>query len=540
MGYRDGGGLTRRARQLAPLVALAGAAAAGAAAVWRQRHRPTPVDPEASLAGPPRARASLTAGRGEGADGPGAPVAALVAALAPALEPSADADPAPAAPPEPTAGRPPLVRRGADDPASAGDAEVDRAGEWAADRIDPPGITAVAQEGAPSGNGDGAPDDGPASPPPGPVPRPTEESPDRPPDDPAPRRVEGRFEPTPPAPHPTDGATDDRQPAAAPPPPTTVPADAARAPTPPDPALTDGPSAPSPAVAAPVTAGAAPAPDASRRRRGGVSRHLAGLRRNRVRLLAGLVVVGLGIGASAGLARVGGDEPASAPGITAPEPTEPPPVTTTTTRPALAADEAFATAAERLSRGGTFRYEGTARATDVSFVRPMMWLSVESSVTGEVELATGRLHEVAVGAGGRASETVTEGTWVWGRRAPEAASLGDVPFALVPEVSDPDRLIGRGLVMLPTWLAAAIQPVELEPSAAGHPQYQATVPADVVGEVERGIDAEDLLAVVVLDDDGTPVRVELTTATSDRLHMVLELTAVGEPVTITPPAPPPA
>jgi hypothetical protein len=62
----------------------------------------------------------------------------------------------------------------------------------------------------------------------------------------------------------------------------------------------------------------------------------------------------------------------------------------------------------------------------------------------------------------------------------------------------------------------------------------------VVGEVERGIDAEDLLAVVVLDDDGTPVRVELTTATSDRLHMVLELTAVGEPVTITPPAPPPA
>lgn len=271
-----------------------------------------------------------------------------------------------------------------------------------------------------------------------------------------------------------------------------------------------------------------------------MSRHLAGLRRNRVRLLAGLVVVGLGIGASAGLAGVGGDEPASAPATTAPEPTVPPSTTTTTTRPALRADDAFATAAERLSTGGTFRYQGSARATDVSFARPMMWLSVESTVSGEVELATGRLHEVAVAAGGRASETITEGTVVWGRRAPLAASLTEVPYALVPELSDSDILTGRGLVMLPTWLAAATAPVELEPSDAGLAQYQATVPADVVGEVERGIEAEDLLAVVVLDDDGTPVRVELTTTTSDRLHLVLELTGVGAPVTITPPVAPPA
>ena len=119
---------------------------------------------------------------------------------------------------------------------------------------------------------------------------------------------------------------------------------------------------------------------------------------------------------------------------------------------------------------------------------------------------------------------------MWGRRADQAASLGDVPFALVPELSDTELLAGRGLVMLPTWLAAATAPVELEPSADGLPQYQATVPADVVGEVERGIEAEDLLAVVVLDDDGTPVRVELTSATSDRLHLVLDLTGVGEPV----------
>jgi len=541
MGYQDGGGLARRARRLAPLAALAGAAAVGAAAAWRQHRRPTPVDPEASLAGPPRAHASVAAGRREVADGPGAPVAALVAALAPALEPSADADPAPAAPPEPTAGRPPLVRRGADGTASAAEAEADCTDEATADRAEPTGITAVAREVAPSGNGDGAPDDRPAPGPTVPVPRPSEESPDRPPADPAPWRVERRVEPAPPASLPIEGSADDGQLAAAHPPPTATPAAAARAPSPdPAPPPAAAPSAPSPAVAGSGTTDAASAPDASRRRRDGGSRQLAGLRRHRVRLLAGLVFVGLGVGASVGLAGVGGDEPASAPGTTAPEPTEPPTATTTTTRPALTADEAFATAAERLSRGGTFRYEGSARATDVSDVRPMMWLSVESLITGEVELATGRLHEVAVGVGGRASETVTEGTVVWGRRAPEAESLGDVPFALVPELSDPDRLTGRGLVMLPTWLAAATAPVELEPSAGGLPRYQATVPADVVGEVERGIDAEDLLAVVVLDEDGTPVRVELTTETSDRLHLVLELTGVGAPVTITPPAPPPA
>ena len=580
MGYQDGGGLARRARQLAPLAALAGAAAAGAAAAWRQRRRPAPVDPEASLAGPPRAPASVATDRREVADGPGAPVAALVAALAPALEPSADAEPAPAAPPEPTAGRPPLVRRGADGTAVAvavavdaeAEAEADRTGEAITRPIDPPAVAAVVPEGAASGNGAGAPDHGAAPRPPGPVPGPpvpgpTRESPDPPPAGPAPWRVERRFEPAPPPPHPSEGPADAAPPAAAPPPadqppwrverrfepapppphPSEGPADAAPPAVGPPPATAapaaaaraPSPPVPEPAAAPPAPAPAAAAPDVRRVRRGGVPRHFSGLRRHRVRLLAGLIVVGLGIGASAALAGVGGDEPASAPATTSPEPTEPPPATTTTTRPALGADEAFAAAAERLSTGGSFRYEGSARATDVSFVRPMMWLAVQSSVTGEVELATGRLHEVAVAAGGRASETIAEGTTVWGRRADQAAALGDVPFALVPELSDSELLAGRGLVMLPTWLAAATAPVELEPSADGLPQYQATVPADVVGEVERGIEAEDLLAVVVLDDDGNPVRVELTSATSDRLHLVLDLTGVGEPVTITPPAAPP-
>ena len=274
-----------------------------------------------------------------------------------------------------------------------------------------------------------------------------------------------------------------------------------------------------------------------------MARQLAGVRRHRARLVAGLAVVALGVGASAVLAGVGGeDEPRSGEAVTAPGPTDAtePPATTSTTRPLVTADEAFAVAAERLSTAGTFSYRGSARATDVSLVRPMMWLAVESSVTGEVELATGRLHEVAVAADGRGSETVTQGPAVWGRRASLTASLDAEPYALVPELSDPDRLGGRGLVMLPTWLAAATGPVEVETMPGEPTQYQATVPADVVGEVERGIEAEDLLALLTVDRDGTPLRIELTTAGSDRLHLVLELTGVGDPVTIAPPAPPPA
>ena len=277
-----------------------------------------------------------------------------------------------------------------------------------------------------------------------------------------------------------------------------------------------------------------------------MSRQLAGVRRHRVRLVAGLAVVGLGVGASAVLAGVGGeDEPRSGDAITAPAPTDAsdatePPATTSTTRPRVTADAAFDLAAERLSTAGTFSYRGSARATDVSLVRPMMWLAVQSSVTGEVELASGRLHEVAVGADGRGSETVTQGTVVWGRRASRAASLDAEPYALVPELSDPDRPGGRGLVMLPTWLAAATETVEVDTTPGEPTQYQATVPADVVGEVERGIEAEDLVALLTVDGDGTPVRIELTTAASDRLHLVLELTGIGEPVAIAPPAPPAA
>ena len=171
----------------------------------------------------------------------------------------------------------------------------------------------------------------------------------------------------------------------------------------------------------------------------------------------------------------------------------------------------------------------------------MMWLAVQSSVTGEVELASGRLHEVAVGADGRGSETVTQGTVVWGRRASRAASLDAEPYALVPELSDPDRPGGRGLVMLPTWLAAATEAVEVDTTPGEPTQYQATVPADVVGEVERGIEPpRTSWRCSPSTATARPFAIELDDRGQRPPALVLELTAIGEPVAIAPPAPPAA
>ena len=44
--------------------------------------------------------------------------------------------------------------------------------------------------------------------------------------------------------------------------------------------------------------------------------------------------------------------------------------------------------------------------------------------------------------------------------------------------------------------------------------------------------------MLTVDDDVTPRRVELTTASTDHLRVVLDLTAHGAPVVIVPPAAP--
>ena len=271
------------------------------------------------------------------------------------------------------------------------------------------------------------------------------------------------------------------------------------------------------------------------------------MRRHRVRLVAGLVVVALGIGASTALAGIEDDDPdtstqsasssddgssSRSTGSSAGEP-----ATTVTVRP-VAADDAFAVVAERLTAAGTFRFQGEARATDVSAARPMMWLAVEATVRGEVDLAAGRVHEVAEADGGRVSETIVDGTAVWGRRADDTPTAAGLPYGLVPELSRPgDGPAVRGFAQLPGWLAAATGGVEIEPAPEGR-RFQATVPAAVFGPVERGRPAEDIVVVVTVDDDVTPRRVELATASSDHLRVVLDLTAHGAPVVIVPPAAP--
>ncbi len=153
------------------------------------------------------------------------------------------------------------------------------------------------------------------------------------------------------------------------------------------------------------------------------------------------------------------------------------PSTTTTTRPPTPA-EAFASAARRLEEAGTFAYRGTANASDVSAVRPSLWLAFETTVDGQAQLGTGRLHEVAVAANGKATETVADGTVVWGRSADHRDALGERGFQRIPALSTPEPAT-KGVTNLPRWLAAAVAPAEAGVDPQGRRSYAATIPAAV-------------------------------------------------------------
>lgn len=208
--------------------------------------------------------------------------------------------------------------------------------------------------------------------------------------------------------------------------------------------------------------------------------------------------------------------------------------TTTTTAP-VPTDLVLADAADRLVAAGSFRYSGTIDATDVSRARPMLWLTVRTTVTGEVSTALGRSHEVATADDGRLSETVTAGPEVWGRRADGPEELAAEPFERVWALSGGDPAT-RGLALLPTWLAAAVDPVELAPDVLGRRQVQATLPAEVLGVVDRTSAPVDATLLLVLDEDGDPARVEITSTTEEPwFHVAVDLTGLGDPVAIEPP-----
>jgi len=214
--------------------------------------------------------------------------------------------------------------------------------------------------------------------------------------------------------------------------------------------------------------------------------------------------------------------------------------TTTTQSPtstvdALTADEAFAQAAARLEAAGSFTYTGTSQATDVSLVRPGLWLGVRLSVAGEVDLAAGRLHETATDGDGRAAETATDGTTVWGRLGSSPTALGDQSYQTIGEQSaDVPRRVGA--MLLPTWLAASVDRQALPVDATGRRSFRATVPAALVGEVQDGRAAVPVDLVLVLDDAGDPVHVEAATAPDGpALRLVFDLTQLGQPVAVSVP-----
>ncbi|HEX6417553.1 MAG TPA: hypothetical protein VFZ77_03625, partial [Acidimicrobiales bacterium] len=181
--------------------------------------------------------------------------------------------------------------------------------------------------------------------------------------------------------------------------------------------------------------------------------------------MAGAAAVAL---VTAGVAVVaGGGDPGAGEADTATTASAAP--STTTTLPAVTAEQAFPLAAQRLTEAGSFSYSGSVSATDVSHVRPMLWLAVSSTVDGQVATASHRLHEVAVAADGAAAETIAVGDAVWGRRAPARDALDGLAYDPVPGLSGPGSVGGdpalvppaRGAALLPAWLRAAAGPAEI-------------------------------------------------------------------------------
>jgi hypothetical protein len=253
-------------------------------------------------------------------------------------------------------------------------------------------------------------------------------------------------------------------------------------------------------------------------------------------VLVALVAVAVLGGGALVVAGSGGTGPRAATSDAREEPAPTAPrATSTTVAPPRSAD-AFGLAASHLEAAGSFAYRGTASASDVSAVRPSLWVAVDTTVDGQVELATGRLHEIAVAPSGQATETVTDGTDVWGRRAATAEALAGRGYEWIPSLSTAEPAT-KGITNLPLWLAGAVDPVDAGVDEQGRRQYQATIPAAVLGPTERGRRAVDASIVLVLDRRNQPVHVDIATVPGGPpLSLALDLSSLGAPAGISPPA----
>ena len=270
------------------------------------------------------------------------------------------------------------------------------------------------------------------------------------------------------------------------------------------------------------------------------ARHLAARPRRRRAVAVGIAAAAVLAGVGAVVAGGGSDERSRAAAVGAggggdDDGTGDTRATTTTTVREVTPQEAFGLGGQRLIDAGSFSYTGTASATDVSHVRPTLWLAVDLTVEGQVVTSTGRVHEVAVAADGRAAETVTDGPAVWGRSSPTLDDLTDEGYEAIPELSD-DDLPAKGAGLLPTWLSAAVDPLAAGTDELGRRTFRATIPADVLGEIERGRRAVDATVVLTLDGANDPVRVDIASAAGGPpLHLVFDLSDFGVPVSIEAP-----
>jgi predicted lipoprotein len=286
------------------------------------------------------------------------------------------------------------------------------------------------------------------------------------------------------------------------------------------------PTEPAPEVADPTRAPPAPGPDT-------VTRHVAGRGRAGPVVVALTLVAVLAAGAGLFVAARDEDRPGTEleAGVTTSAAS-----TTTTAVDRLSAQDAFAQAADRLVAGGSFGYAGTSSATDVSHVRPGLWLAVELTVEGEVETSAESVHEIAVDGDGRATETVTAGPIVWGRLATSREALADATYLPITEESG-GQGAGKGAALLPAWLDSTVARQDAGTDGRGHRVLRATLPASVLGEVVDGRPAGDASVLLTLDAEGDPVRVEVTSVpTGPPLRLALDLLRIGEPVVIDLPA----
>jgi hypothetical protein len=241
------------------------------------------------------------------------------------------------------------------------------------------------------------------------------------------------------------------------------------------------------------------------------------------------VVVALAAGVVVFTAAGGDDRPEPHAGAGSTTSVEP---TTTTAVGDLSPQEAFTQAADRLVSGGSFAYAGTTSAIDVSHVRPGLWLAVDLTVEGEVATAAGSVHEIAVDAGGRATETVSQGPVVWGRLATSREDLPEATYLPITEESG-EQSAGKGVALLPAWLDSTVDRRDAGTDGRGDRVLRATLPASVLGEVVDGRPAGDADVLLTLDAAGDPVRVEVTSGpAAPPLRLALDLVRIGEPVTI--------